>query len=87
MTSENQMVDSLAVKMHNLAISPINHNSTQSYNPIKAVFSNLKYQPVDLYVNDYRIPLNTDRINSRDYQSGSHNIPSKDNYSSDKSSK
>jgi hypothetical protein len=56
LTSENYMVDSLALKMQNLAISPINYNSNQTYlNQVKATFSNLKYPLLDLYINDIRI--------------------------------
>ncbi len=52
LTSENYMVDSLALKMQNLAISPINYNSNGTNDgQIKVNFSNLKYQIMDLYIN------------------------------------
>lgn len=52
------MVDSLAIKMHNLAISPINYNSNQTIETnLYAIFSNTKYSISDLYINSIRINL------------------------------
>lgn len=69
------MVDSLAIKMQNLAISPINYNSNETnYNQIKATFSNLKYRLLDLYINDKKIAFDSSHSQIvNNYQSNSIN--------------
>lgn len=52
------MVDSLAIKMQNLAISPINYNSNQTNsNQVNAIFTNLQLKITDLYINNTKIHL------------------------------
>lgn len=69
------MVDSLAMKMQSLAISPINYNSNETnYAQIKVNFSNLKYRLLDLYINDQRIVLDSSHSQTvNNYQSNSIN--------------
>jgi len=78
------MVDSLALKLQNIAISPINYNSNQTHqSQLKALFSNLKYQPIDLYIGDMRVDIRQEDEVSREYVSVQQ--VSQQNYSSSKS--
>jgi hypothetical protein len=69
------MVDSLAIKMQNLAISPINYNSNETnFGQIKANISNLKCRLLDLYINDLRIAFDSSHSQTvNNYQSNSMN--------------
>lgn len=54
------MVDSLAVKMHNLPISPINYQSSkENIHNLKVAFTNLKYKIKSFAIDGYTVNLNS----------------------------
>lgn len=54
------MVDSLAVKMNNLPISPINYQSSkENIHNIKVAFTNLKYKIKNFVIDGFTVSLNS----------------------------